>query len=126
MDLGNSRRVLGVLGELSSHVVQLIGLKDERITRSLAMRYLTVKISLTLRSFCEVEFGSPAECVKKIAENLGEDRSSLIDNLLRVGEELIHGGDEVTDKFLERLLKQVPELYVRLERVLQGEYRESN
>ncbi len=118
MLLKDSRVVLGVLGELSSHIHQVISLQDPKIVKSLAMRYLAVKVSLVLRSFCDAMYGSPAKCVEEIALYLGDEEAYTFDNIMRLGEELIYGGDEVTDEFIEDTLRRVPELYVRLERWL--------
>ena len=113
------RESLGVLGELVSHIDQVINLKDCNIMKSLAIRYLVIEVGAVLRVFCNslLEGDDLFRCVRRVGDLLGEDRAGLIDEILRVRDELIRGGG-VSEDYLERLLAKVSDLYVSLERSL--------
>jgi hypothetical protein len=118
MGLRDEREALGVLGELVSHITQIIELKDCRLATSLAMRYLAVMVGNILEEFCRLRYGRVGECAERASEDFGSDVGAQIDELLRVREVLLHGGDEVSDAALQRLLTSMANLYVSLERAL--------
>ncbi len=118
MDLRDEREVLGVLGELISHVTQVMELKDCRLATSLAMRYLVIMVGNIVEELCRLRYGEVGRCVKKASKDFGSDVGSQIDELLRIREALLRGGDEVSDAGIQRLLMGIANFYVSLQRAL--------
>ena len=116
------RESLGVLGELVSHVDQVINLKDYGIMRSLAMRYLIIEIGSVLKVFCNSLIGREdfAICLERVSNSIGKDKAEFIDKVLRLRNGLIEGGS-VKEDYLEALLNRVGDLYIALERSLASE-----
>ena len=117
--MNDAREALGVLGELMSHVEQVINLKNCEIMKSLSMRYLLIEVGSVLRIFCRSLSGVEnfSSCVNKVSKYMGKDNAELIDEILRLRERLIEGGS-VNEDYLYAVLTRVGELYVALERAL--------
>jgi len=115
--MNDVRETLGVLGELVSHVDQVINLKNYEIMKSLSMRYLIIEIGSVLRIFCSSLPGVKdfSSCVDRVSRYLGNDKAELIDEIIRLRERLIEGGS-VNEAYLYSLLLRVGDLYVALER----------
>ena len=112
----SSRKVLGVLGELESHIIIVLGGSNQRMMKSLAIRYLLVETGTVLKRFCLDEYGSVNVCINELTSSLGNDLAGIVDKILRIREDLIESRGDVRDEIIEGLLNKVPELYVVLER----------
>lgn len=112
----NSRKLLGVLGELASHTLMIIEGKNRDIMETLAMRYLLIEVGTILRTYCVSEYGSVSACVKELSAIVGGDVAAYIYEIMKVRKDLISSRGDIRDDVVRSLLSKVSEIYIKLER----------
>jgi hypothetical protein len=116
------REVLGLVGEVTSHIARLAEEDCTDFCKLLAGRFLIIELAGFVRKLCSVMSGDVVKCINEVKEALGADEAKMFEDVLSVSDRLVEGCD-VNDEDVLKVLEGFMKEYIDVSRWIESKLK---